>query len=424
MGGLGLVANNFPVRKASALLALVMLSLETMGAETSGSDGLGLSPETTELKAWLSTPEKERRVEAAVMRMPLSREDAAVAIGLLGEWRSARLAVERKDEIEMKSFVTGEKTLRWLEATFGKEPADGRSLWISLHGGGAVPQAVNNQQWLHQIKLYEPREGIVVAPRAPTDTWDLWHEEHIDPMLARLIENYVAVRGVNSDKVYLMGYSAGGDGVWQLAPRMADRFAAAAMMAGHPNGASPDGLRNLPFAIFMGENDGAYKRNEIAVEKAAELDRLEEADPGGYIHMSRIYEGLGHWMDGKDAEALPWMERYTRNPWPKKVIWRQDDVIHERFYWLKIPDKSQAKKGDKIIATVDGQTIRLEGDVPAGIELRLSDELLDLDKEIQVTVNGRGRDPVKATRTAAMILESLEERHDVSAVAVAMIKVN
>ncbi|MGJ8634936.1 MAG: transglutaminase domain-containing protein, partial [Luteolibacter sp.] len=362
--------------------------------------------------------------EAAVMRMPLSREDAAVAIGLLGEWRSARLAVERKDEIEMKSFVTGEKTLRWLEATFGKEPADGRSLWISLHGGGAVPQAVNNQQWLHQIKLYEPSEGIVVAPRAPTDTWDLWHEEHIDPMLARLIENYVAVRGVNPDKVYLMGYSAGGDGVWQLAPRMADRFAAAAMMAGHPNGASPDGLRNLPFAIFMGENDGAYKRNEIAVEKAAELDRLEEADPGGYIHMSRIYEGLGHWMDGKDAEALPWMERYTRNPWPKKVIWRQDDVIHERFYWLKIPDKSQAKKGDKIIATVDGQTIRLEGDVPAGIELRLSDELLDLDKEIQVTVNGRGRDPVKATRTAAMILESLEERHDVSAVAVAMIKVN
>jgi poly(3-hydroxybutyrate) depolymerase len=45
-------------------------------------------------------------------------------------------------------------------------------------------------------------------------------------------------RGVNPDKVYLLGYPAGGDGVWQLAPRMADRFAAAAMMAGHPNGAS------------------------------------------------------------------------------------------------------------------------------------------------------------------------------------------
>ena len=47
---------------------------------------------------------------------------------------------------------------------------------------------------------------------------------------------------VDPNKVYLMGYSAGGDGVYQLAPRMADRFAAAAMMAGHPNETSPLGL--------------------------------------------------------------------------------------------------------------------------------------------------------------------------------------
>ena len=42
----------------------------------------------------------------------------------------------------------------------------------------------------------------------------------------------IAFYGVDSDRVYLMGYSAGGDGVYQVAPRMADRFAAAAMMAG------------------------------------------------------------------------------------------------------------------------------------------------------------------------------------------------
>ena len=39
---------------------------------------------------------------------------------------------------------------------------------------------------------------------------------------------------VNPNKVYLLGYSAGGDGVYQLAPRMADRWAAAAMMADSP----------------------------------------------------------------------------------------------------------------------------------------------------------------------------------------------
>jgi dienelactone hydrolase len=31
-----------------------------------------------------------------------------------------------------------------------------------------------------------------------------------------------AMLDVNPNKVYVMGYSAGGDGVWRLAPRMAD----------------------------------------------------------------------------------------------------------------------------------------------------------------------------------------------------------
>ena len=85
-----------------------------------------------------------------------------------------------------------------------------------------------------------------------------------------MIENYVVTRGVNPNRIYLMGYSAGGDGVYQLAPRMADRWAAASMMAGHPNDAKPDNLRNLPFGLFMGGKDGAYNRNKVAkMEKAS-----------------------------------------------------------------------------------------------------------------------------------------------------------
>ena len=221
------------------------------------------------------------------------------------------------------------KTLRWLERVFGEAPAGGHSLWISMHGGGGAPANVNDQQWRNQIKLYEPAEGIYVAPRGPSDNWNLWHEAHIDPLFQRLIEDYVVLRGVNPDRVYLMGYSAGGDGVWQLAPRMADRFAAACMMAGHPNEASLLGLRNLPFGIFMGAQDGAYNRNKIAAERAAELARLAQEDTeGGYVHLARLYEGLGHWMERKDAEGVPWMAKFSRQPWPRKVVWQQDDVVH------------------------------------------------------------------------------------------------
>jgi pimeloyl-ACP methyl ester carboxylesterase len=195
-----------------------------------------------------------------------------------------------------------------------------------MHGGGGAPARVNDQQWTNQISLYKPAEGIYVAPRAPTDKWNLWHEAHIDPLFDRLIADYIALRDVNPERVYLMGYSAGGDGVWQLAPRMADRWAAAAMMAGHPNDASLLPLRNLPFALFVGANDSAYKRNTIVAQRASDLAELQKADPEGYPHLARIYPDTGHWMNRNDAEALPWMAKHTRNPWPEKVVWVQDEV--------------------------------------------------------------------------------------------------
>src|SRR5690606_35380590 len=116
------------------------------------------------------------------------------------------------------------------------------------------------------------------------------------------------------NRVYLLGYSAGGDGVYQLAPRMGDRFTAASMMAGHPNEAEPLGLRNLPFAIFVGAEDDAYGRNAIAAEWGRKLDALHAEDASGYTHRTTIYPGLGHWMDGRDKEALPWMAGFVRNP--------------------------------------------------------------------------------------------------------------
>jgi len=341
-----------------------------------------------------------------------------MALHTLSNERLAQLRTERAAEMQTNQLTLAGKTLRWEERVFGEAPPGGHSLWISMHGGGNARPAVNDRQWQNQISLYKPDEGIYVAPRAPTDTWNLWHEAHIDPMFDRLIENYVALRRVNPDRVYLMGYSAGGDGVWQLAPRMADRWAAAAMMAGHPNEASLLGLRNLPFALFVGGNDSAYRRNEVVAERAKELDRLQEADPGGYEHFARVYEGLPHWMNRKDAEALPWMMRHTRNPWPKKVVWFQDDVTHTRFYWLAVPVE-EAKAGRKIVGEITGQTVKLSGEVPQRIILRLHDALVDLDKPVVVFVEGREAFSGRVQRRAEVIRESLWQRADPKSAATA-----
>ena len=364
------------------------------------------------LREWLDLPTNRRPADATVLSQALSKVDAERVLPMVAADRLAELAADRTPEVDKKELAFEGKTLRWLEKEFGKAPVGQRSLWISMHGGGGAPKQVNDQQWQNQIRLYEPAEGFYLAPRAPTDTWNLWHEGHIDPMFQRLIDDYVAVRGVSPDRVYLMGYSAGGDGVWQLAPRMADRFAAASMMAGHPNEASLLGLRNLPFAIFMGGNDAAYNRNRIASERGAELDRLAREDAGGYVHQVKIYEGLGHWMNRKDAEGVPWMAGFVRNAWPNKIVWQQDDVVHRRFYWLQVPSETPIPERAQMVAQLQGQEIQLTGQVPTSLRLRLSDRLLDLDRPVRVVANGKEWFSGQVTRQARVILTSLEERAD------------
>ncbi len=344
--------------------------------------------------------------------IPLTREDAAAAKALL--WK--RLVVlerpSRTKELESGAIVAGGVTMPiWFKA-YGKEPKGGHCLFISMHGGGGAPKEVNDRQWLNQQKLYEPAEGIYVAPRAPTDTWNLWHQAHIDALFSRLIEDMVIVHGVDPNRVYLLGYSAGGDGVYQLAPRMADRFAAVAMMAGHPNETKPDGLRNLPFALHMGANDAPFDRNKVAQQWKVLLADLAAADPGGYPHLVDIHEGKGHWMDREDASAIAWMARFVRRTHPDTIVWLQDDATHPRFYWLRAESPTERVR---VVATRDGQHFSIGAPPEAGpFTLLLDDSLCDLDRPVEITAGDRALGAILAPRTIAAIARSLAERADPS----------
>ncbi|MBU6173865.1 MAG: polyhydroxyalkanoate depolymerase, partial [Planctomycetes bacterium] len=221
---------------------------------------------------------------------PLTKEQASEAERLLVEDYQTRQRVARREEFEARKLAIGDLKMPFAYKVFGDKPEGGRSLYISMHGGGGAPTKVNDSQWENQKRLYQLEEGVYVAPRAPTDTWDLWHQSHIDAFFDRLIQDFVLFEDVNPDRVFLMGYSAGGDGVYQVAPRMADRFAAASMMAGHPNETSPLGLRNLPFTIHMGANDGAYNRNKTATQWKEALEQLRTSDPEGYLHFVKLHE--------------------------------------------------------------------------------------------------------------------------------------
>jgi len=324
-----------------------------------------------------------------------------------------RLMLERKAEMESKVIELGDLKMPFWYKTFGVAPKDGRSLYISLHGGGGAPAAVNDQQWENQKRLYSVKEGIYLAPRAPTNTWNLWHQAHIDQFFTRLIENLVAFENVNPNRVYVLGYSAGGDGVYQIGPRMADTWAAASMMAGHPNDAKPDSLLNTPFSIQVGALDAAYKRNQVAQQWGKLLDDLQKASPKGYEHFTKVRAGKGHWMDREDAMAIPWMAKYTRDPLPRRIVWLQDAETHERFYWLAVRGES-IKGRSRIVANLDNQTVTIEISTVPEVVILLNDKMLDLDKDVTVLYRGKTLYHGVVARERTVIERTLNERGDPS----------
>ena len=365
------------------------------------------------LEAYLakSTAKRPPLAEQAFAMQPLTRDQAGEARQLLeADWRK-RIRKERAKEMSAGEIVIDNHTMPFFYTTFGDKPKGGRSLYISMHGGGGAPKQVNDRQWENQKHLYELEEGVYVAPRAPTDNWNLWHEAHIDALFDRLIENMIVFEDVDPNRVFIMGYSAGGDGVYQLAPRMADRLAAAAMMAGHPNEAAPLGLRNIGFTLHVGALDAAYDRNTVAAEWKDKLAKLQADDADGYKHLVDIHEGKGHWMDREDASAIAWMDEFTRDPFPKRIVWRQDDVAHNRFYWLAVDDENK-KQGAEVRADLEGQAISLNSDNVEKLVVRVNDAMLDLDKPVVIRAGDEKVFEGKIDRTIGVLAKTLEERGD------------
>lgn len=354
---------------------------------------------------------REPLSEQSFAQQPLTKEEAEEAFEILWEDMKQQIAASRQEALDARVITVDGVSMKFDYKIFG-EPVEGkRSLYISMHGGGGTTPEVNDQQWENQKGLYEPEEGIYLAPRAPSNDWNLWHKPHIDPLFDYLISTLVVLENVDPNRVYLMGYSAGGDGVYQLAPRMADRFAAAAMMAGHPNDAEPYGLRNIGFTIHMGGQDKAYNRNTVAKEWGEWLEKLQEADPEGYKHWVAIYPTYGHWMNRVDRAAVPWMAKFVRDPYPNRVVWRQDDVTHTRFYWLGIREEDQQARAT-VIASYEDQTIQIEQSDVKVLKIRLNDEMVDLDQPIKVVFGEEVLFSGKVERTIETMAAALQERQD------------
>ena len=116
-------------------------------------------------------------------------------------------------------------------------------------------------------------------------------------------------------------------------------------------------------------------------------------------------------MDRADADAIGWMSQYRRNPYPKKVVWRQEEVLREHFYWLSAP-ADELRHGSTVIASINGNSINIEHCDYSRLTIRLNDNMLDLDKKVKVYYKGKKVKSKKLKRTIANIYNSLTQSGD------------
>lgn len=408
----------------------------SVGAANAGAAGIaGSAPATNDaasetalaqLKAWLAMDAASRPtlIEQAFSKVPLTKSDASEARQLLTvdyttELKATRASEMGATETSAKTITANGVKMKYYRAERGQKPAAGWNLFISMHGGGNADAATNDSQWENQIDLvdgYNPKNAIWIAPRAPSNEWNLWFRDEIDPLFEHMIANLIAFEGVDPNHVYLNGYSAGGDGCYQMGPRMADAWAGVGMSAGHPNDASPLSLRNTAFAIHVGGDDTSYDRNLKAAEWGMQLDGLAAADPGGYVHQWQVHAGKPHWMDLEDAVSIPFLQMNARNPIPNKVVWRQSGTLRTRFYWLAV-DKADVAAGSEISAAYSGQNIELSAVTKVKrVTLRLTDAMLDQDQAVIVKRDGKELFAGVVPRTIAVLYSTLADRGDPSLV--------
>ena len=407
-----------PMKRYIFLLILGLVSFSCAAKQPVKTEK---NPDTSAVS--LSNPQlKEPAGSPLASKASLSAVEASLYARELSDAWKAAVREQSARQFEEKELHIGENTMRIWWTTYGSKPADGRSLYISLHGGGGAPASLNDSQWDNQKRLYTPAEGVYLAPRAITNTWDLHFVPEADAFYEAIIRYAVAQLEVNPNKVYIMGYSAGGDGVWRLAPRMADHWAAASMMAGHPGDVRLEGLRNTPFMIWCGGEDSAYNRNKECEARIKEMDSLQEADPEGYIHEGHIVAGKPHWMDGEDRAAVPWMAQYTRTPYPSRVVWVQGDIMKDAFYWLGVP-LSQADKGKELVASVKDNVITIEKSDYSQVTVYLNDALADLDKPVKILSGGKVLFEGLVARSPKTMLSTLNARGDLSYIFPAQVEV-
>lgn len=359
-------------------------------------------------------------------------------------------SLNSKQEINNKKLTSDGFTMDYCEKDVGpapQKPSD-RSLVIALHGGGGPDITPNyNPGYTSTGAKYKfsncdyyatnyanlfakanpSTSAKIVFPIAIADASNQWYYSTAMKLLQKIIFNYIVVDGVNANKIYLYGFSAGGDGVFEFASRFPGLFAAAAAISGHPNSVDPISFRNLKLHMGLGWDDNAYGRLDAYKNFNTKLLQLRNGEPTAFESQLIIFPDNGH-SEGRDSEivsAFSFMGKSSRKTNPEKFYYKvPKNALPSNYYWMEFT--SQPARGSVMMAERANNVITLKSDLDFN-SVRIyipDDDLTNLENTIKIIWNEKVVHHGLIPRTADAVSRSVEAYRDPDRIYTASILVN
>jgi len=173
-------------------------------------------------------------------------------------------------------------------------------LLLFLHG--SAERGDDRSLLKHHGPLKHIDEGqafpfIVLAPQCPHE--DSWLPEALSDLLDDICTRCL----VDTDRMYVTGFSMGGFGTWDMAHAYPDRFAAIAPIAGYGDRADMARIARLPVWAFNGARD--YEGAEASHRAAVEALRAAGGQPRYTVYADADHDAWSRAY--ADPELYQWL---------------------------------------------------------------------------------------------------------------------
>lgn len=254
-------------------------------------------------------------------------------------------------------------------------------VYLSGGGGRSLDAAQTADQSLGHLGY------VAVYPEAGGLWWEQKPTHMVDALLQQVMQEY----NVDSNRVYLAGFSNGGTGAMQYAALWPQRFAAVAslMGAGVQTPASEklalNNLADVPVLLLHGDKDTRIPP-AASTQTYDELRGIRPRDPPE-LH---ILKGREHdiTLDSDEGYSLAFFQRFTREPFPHNVRGTVTDMSYPRRYWIEVMEKGNgaAEVEGRILAQ---NVMEIKAKNVRRLRLLLRPELLNGGRTFRVRVNGK-----------------------------------